>query len=106
MALGLFGVWALLSRQAGAGEWNPERAAVYDYNIRYERDPAKLKHWADFFSKQGFPQQSASLRARMNVPKVHGEGRAFRADIVRRALMSQNPAAIRELAVGFEREGR
>jgi len=96
-----FGAWRW-SRNRKPGVWTPERAALYATAMRYERDPAKLAHWADFFAKEGFPDKANALRARIQIPKVHGEGRSQRAAIARRAFGSENAEAVRAVAARYE----
>jgi hypothetical protein len=104
LASGVFGLWRWHQNQKPA-LWTPERHAIYSTAMRYERDPKKLAHWADWFAKEGLHPQASALRARIQVPSIHGEGRTTRAEIVRRALRSRNHEAVRELAVGYEKQG-
>jgi hypothetical protein len=100
VALGVFGFWRVFF--AAAGVLTPERAALYQTVLKYERNPKTLLYWSNWFAKQNLPEQAAALKARSQIPHVHGEGKAMRAEIVRRAMASQNPAAIAEVAGEFE----
>ena len=96
------------------GLWTPEKSALYRTAMRFERNPLQLHRHADFFLREGFPDRARNLRARA---ALASEGFAsphdaailekmdLRNQIMRRALVSQNPVAIEEVAASFEGEG-
>lgn len=100
----LIAAWRMYDNQT-PGVMTPERKAVYAFNVREERDPAKLKFWGDFFAKEGFDKEAQALYARAKLPTINGEGRSRRAQIVRRAFASNNPSAIFGVADEFECRG-
>jgi hypothetical protein len=101
----LFGGWRLYANRA-PGVWTAERAAVYGAVLRTERNPLRLAHWADWFQKEGFPERAQAIRARAAIPTAHGEAQSEVAGVVRRALASRNPGAVRRVADALERTGR
>jgi hypothetical protein len=104
--LGLvYGAWRLYENQV-PGVMTPERKAIYMSAMQHERDPAKLQYWAKWYEDNGFPTYATNLRKRIQIPAMHGEARAQRQTIVRRAFSSENPYAIREVADRFLDDGR
>lgn len=98
------GAWHWYQNQT-PGVMTAERKAVYLTVMRFERDPAKIKYWADWFAKEGFTSQARNLRNRIQVPQITGERRNHRSDIVKRALTSNNASAIMDVAEEFEKQG-
>jgi hypothetical protein len=106
LLLGLvYGAWRLYENQV-PGVMTPERKAIYMSAMQHERDPVKLEYWAKWYEGNGFPTYATNLRKRIQVPAMHGEERAKRQTIVRRAFSSENPYAIREVANAFLQDGR
>jgi hypothetical protein len=104
--LGLvYGAWRLYENTV-PGVMTPERKAIYMSAMQHERDPVKLEYWAKWYDSNGFPTYAGNLRKRIKVPSMHGEQRAQRQTIVRRAFSSENPYAIREVANAFLQDGR
>jgi len=104
LGLLLYGAWRLYENEV-PGVMTPERKAIYMTAMQHERDPRKLEYWAKWFDAQGFPTYAKNLRKRVSIPTMHGEERAQRQTIVRRAFASENPYAIREVANQFLNNG-
>jgi hypothetical protein len=77
-------------------------AAVHGEAMCWWTDPAKLTALADIFEKNGHPAEGADLRARAALPKSS----AVHEDAVRRAITSNNPAAIHGVADAFQKIGK
>jgi hypothetical protein len=104
LALAVFGAWRWYENQT-PGVMTNERKAVYHFAMREERDPQKIAYWADWFDKQGLDGPAKNLRNRIKIPAIHGEGRAVRQRLVRKALSSDNVAGIHGLAEVYECQG-
>ncbi len=102
-ALGIV-MWRVV-KNSTPGVWTPERQALYRVAISTETDAGKLKALAAKFRADGFPEEASNLEARAALPSMHGEKRAKYAAIARKAFRSRNPAAVREVAAGYERLG-
>jgi hypothetical protein len=108
-------------RNKEPGLWTPERAALYRSAMRFEHIPEKLLKLAAYYEKEGFPDKSKNLMARAELATHHQrmaeygvadprmatilDATDLRNRIMRRALTSQNPVAIEEVAASFEGEG-
>jgi hypothetical protein len=87
------------------GAWTAERRVLYHAALCCERDAGRLEQIAGYFAREGFPTEAKALRARIELPAIHGETRARWAHHLRSGLMSRRPEGIRSLAAGFEYAG-
>jgi hypothetical protein len=81
-------------------------AAVHGEAMCWWTDPAKLTALADIFEKNGHPAEGADLRARATIANAQPKAPASHEDAVRRAIASDNPAAIRSVATAFQKSGK
>jgi hypothetical protein len=99
-----WGAWRMLHNKV-PGNWTPERQAMYRVAMAFETDPDRLRDYAKKFADDGFPRHAANLYARSRIPQMAGEERAKYAAVARKALSSQKPDAVREVAAGYEQAG-
>lgn len=88
------------------GLWTSEREAMYRFAMQHERDPRKLKEIADHFESDGFQDRANALRARAALASSSVTSQAAYDQVMRKALLSQNPDVVRAVAARYERSGR
>lgn len=83
---------------------SPSAAAVHGEAMRWWTEPAKLMALADIFEQHGHPSDAADLRARASLPQTKSP--SSHDEAVRRAVASDNPDGIRNVAKAFQQSGR
>lgn len=87
------------------GVLTPERKLVFETAINEVKDVNKLKALAKAFDEQGLPHYADLLNKRANLRTLSPEIKAARKDAYRKAMRSDKPEAIRQVAAAFDRDG-
>lgn len=83
----------------------PAQAKTYIDTLSKEKDPEKLEEVAKRFDAIKKPQQAKVLRKRAAVAKLPKAQQKARRTVMKKALKSSKPAAVRKVALAFEGEG-
>jgi len=97
-------------RQAGKrakteGVLTPQRQQVFEQAMQGKRDPAELRDLARAFRAQGLPGPAELLEKRAKLRELSPELTLQRRAAFKKAMTSQDPAAVNHMADLFEREG-
>jgi hypothetical protein len=83
----------------------PKRKRIYEQALKHLKDPVKLRKLADAFDKAGCKAEATMLRKRAALRELPKSVQKARKAVMKKALASNNPAAIRKVAAKFEEEG-
>ena len=101
----LGGGLANASPKKPSGEMTPKRKVVYENAMATIKDPKELRDLADVFEKEGLHGQAEMLRKRAGLRELPEATKVARRDAYRRALTSDIPEGIDEVAAAFEEQG-
>lgn len=96
--------WLAFRKQTGNnfGKLTPEREDMYLNAMKHLQDPEKLKILAESFSKEGLTLQAKLLMKRAEWRSRNAEVKERHEVIFQKALLSENPSAVIEVAKAFE----
>ena len=101
----LGGGLANASPKKPSGEMTPKRKVVYENAMATIKDAKELRDLADVFEKEGLHGQAEMLRKRAGLRELPEATKVARRDAYRRALTSDIPEGIDEVAAAFEEQG-
>lgn len=87
------------------GDMTPARRVVFARAMESINDPAELTNLANAFDAQGLKEEATMLRKRASLRKLPEETQLARRDAFRRAMCSDDPEGIEQVAEAFLHEG-
>src|SRR6266702_8869066 len=85
--------------------YTPERKEVFKRMMNSPTDPVTLRAAASTFEKDGLTKQADTLRKRAALREAPGTLKAARQQVFKKAMKSQDPDAIEQVAKAHEAVG-
>ncbi len=102
----LLGGAAWMRRDKTHGVMTPERTKIFNAALAGGmHDPGNLEKLAKTFAGEGLSEQAALLYQRAALKRLPNEVKLARRQIWRKAIASQNKAALQRLAAAYDAEG-
>ena len=93
------------SGDPGKGVMTPKRKLIYTRAMESIKDPEELKKLADAFAAEGLVGEASLLRKRAALRELPDTTKDKRRAYFRKAMASDKPEVILEVATAFEKEG-
>jgi hypothetical protein len=93
------------SESPSKGVMTAKRKLIYTRAMETIKDPGELTKLADAFESEGLPVEATMLRKRAKLRDLPQDTREKRRGFFRKAMASDNPDVITQVAAAFEAEG-